>query len=244
MEVHAHSHTERKKWTHYLWEFLMLFLAVFCGFFAENIREHKVEHQREKQYMRSMVEDLRSDTAMLINNIKLRQEKIMMIDSLVTLLGSSSVNERGNDIYYFGRSISPPTNIFPNDGTIQQLKSSGNLRLIRNDTISNGIMAYDQKMRAVLFEMGDEVQIRAEYRILARKLFQTKIFHEMIATDKISIPKNNPALYSKDAGLVNEFIGALQYFKRVHQAQLIKSEELLRQAQKLMENIIKEYHLK
>lgn len=29
MEVHAHSHTERKKWTHYLWEFLMLFLAVF-----------------------------------------------------------------------------------------------------------------------------------------------------------------------------------------------------------------------
>lgn len=32
MEVHHHSHTSRKKWTHYLWEFLMLFLAVFCGF--------------------------------------------------------------------------------------------------------------------------------------------------------------------------------------------------------------------
>ena len=30
MEVHAHSHTARKKWTHYFWEFLMLFLAVFC----------------------------------------------------------------------------------------------------------------------------------------------------------------------------------------------------------------------
>jgi hypothetical protein len=28
MEVHAHTHTERKKWTHYFWEFLMLFLAV------------------------------------------------------------------------------------------------------------------------------------------------------------------------------------------------------------------------
>ena len=32
MEVHHHAHTDRKKWTHYLWEFLMLFLAVFCGF--------------------------------------------------------------------------------------------------------------------------------------------------------------------------------------------------------------------
>ncbi len=244
MEVHAHSHTARKKWTHYFWEFLMLFLAVFCGFLAEYQLEHKIEKDREKQYMKSMVEDLRSDTAMLITNIKLRQEKIMMIDSLVKFLGSPFVNERGNEIYYFGRSISPPTNIFPNDGTIQQLKSSGNLRLIRNNTISNGIMAYDQKMRGVLFEMGDEVEVRAEYRILARKLFQTKVFHEMIATDKISIPKSNPALYSKDAGLLNEFIGAVQYFKRIHQAQLIRSGELLVQAQNLMEKIKKEYHLK
>ena len=30
MEVHAHTHTARKKWSHYLWEFLMLLLAVFC----------------------------------------------------------------------------------------------------------------------------------------------------------------------------------------------------------------------
>ena len=37
MEVHHHGHTERKKWTHYLWEFLMLFLAVFAGFLAENL---------------------------------------------------------------------------------------------------------------------------------------------------------------------------------------------------------------
>ena len=244
MEVHAHSHTARKKWTHYFWEFLMLFLAVFCGFLAEYQLEHKIEKDREKQYMKSMVEDLKSDTVMLTRNIKQRQEKIMMIDSLVNILSSSSVNERGNQIYYFGRSISPPTNVFPNDGTIQQLKSSGNLRLIHNNTISNGIMEYDQKMRNVLFEMGDEVEIRAEYRILARKLFKTNVFHEMIATEKISMPKNNPALFSKDANLLNEFIGALQYFKRVHQAQLILSGQLLIHAQTLLKNIIKEYRLK
>ena len=243
MEVHAHTHTPRNTWTHYLWEFLMLFLAVFCGFLAELQLEHKVEKGREKQYMKSMVEDLKADTAMLINNIKQRQEKIMMTDSLAILLASSSVNERGNDIYYYGRSISPPTNIFPNDGTIQQLKSSGNLRLIHSTTISNGIMAYDQKMRTALFEMGDEAEMRAEYRSLAKKVFNTKVFYDMIATDKISIPTNNPVLYSKDPDLLNEFIGAVHYFKRIHQGQLIRSKELLTQAQKLMENIIKEYHL-
>jgi len=48
MEVHHHSHSSGKKWTHYLWEFLMLFLAVFAGFLAENQREHYVEDQRSK----------------------------------------------------------------------------------------------------------------------------------------------------------------------------------------------------
>src|SRR6187455_838102 len=244
MEVHAHTHTARKKWTHYFWEFLMLFLAVFCGFLAEYKLEHTIEHQREEQYMRSMIEDLKSDILMLEKNVTLRKNRLTMIDSLVDLLNSPQRNKYGNDIYYFARSISPPANIFPNDGTIQQLKSSGNLRLIRNNNITNSIMAYDQKMRSALFEMGDEIQIRAEYRQLAIRLFRTNVFYEMIATDIVSRPTDNPQLYTNDAALINEFIGQAQYFKRVHQAQLIKSEELLVRAKQLIADIKREYHLK
>ena len=243
MEIHAHTHTPRKKWTHYFWEFLMLFLAVFCGFLAEYQLEHTIENQREIKYMKSMLEDLKSDSAMLSLNVKLRQERIQMADSLVVMLNSPLRNEKGNDIYFFARSISPPTNIFPNDGTIQQLKSSGNLRLIRNINISSSIMAYDQKMRTVLFEMGDEVEIRAEYRQLARKIFYTNVFHEMISGDMINRPANNPQLFTKDNLLINEFIGQVQYLKRVHQAQLIRSKELLTQAEQLKAQIKKEYHL-
>jgi len=244
MEVHSHTHTARKKWTHYFWEFLMLFLAVFCGFLAEYKLEHTIEHQREEQYMRSMVEDLKADILMLEKNVTLRKSRLMMIDSLVELLNSPHRDKYGNDIYFFARSTSPPVNIFPNDGTIQQLKSSGNLRLIRNNHITNSIMAYDQKMRNVLFEMGDEIEVRAEYRQLARKLFNTNVFFEIIAADAISRPVNNPPLYTNDAGLINEFIGQVQYVKRIHQAQLIKSEELLVQAKQLITDINNEYHLK
>src|SRR6266481_3397736 len=89
MEVHAHTHTfdpdshrGRKKWTHYFWEFLMLFLAVFCGFLAENFREHQVEHQREKQYMASLIRDLRADTSALSSGIPLKLRRIGAIDSV------------------------------------------------------------------------------------------------------------------------------------------------------------------
>src|SRR5687768_17657062 len=110
MEVHTHTHTPRKKWTHYFWEFLMLFLAVFCGFLAENQREHFVEHQREKQYMRSMLDDLKSDTSMFTNNISERQDRLVMIDSLVALLRQPDIGGRLNKAYYYARSISPPAN--------------------------------------------------------------------------------------------------------------------------------------
>ena len=69
MEVHAHTHTPRKKWTHYLWEFLMLFLAVFCGFLAENFREHNIEKRKEKHNVETLVDDMIKDSVNLHNII-------------------------------------------------------------------------------------------------------------------------------------------------------------------------------
>ena len=244
MEVHAHSHTARKKWTHYLWEFLMLFLAVFCGFLAEYQLEHIIENQREKQYMISMVEDLKSDALMLRNNVEQRKMRMPMVDSLVFLLNLKQPNSQGSDIHFLGRSISPPLNIFPNDRTIQQLKGSGNLRLIRKKNVSNSIMAYDQKMRNSLFAMGDEVQIRAEYRQAASKVFNTTVFSEISGLDLITRPIGNPTLFSSDPALINELIGAAQYVKRIHRSQMNISKELLSMNTQLMELIKKEYHLK
>ncbi|MGZ5191310.1 MAG: hypothetical protein ACXWCZ_09845 [Flavisolibacter sp.] len=252
MEVHHHSHSSdpdlhrglRKKWTHYFWEFLMLFLAVFCGFLAEYQLEHKIEKDREKQYLKLLVEDLRADSSMLELNYKVRQERIYMIDSLILLMNTPDRDNYTKDIYFFARSISPPMNIFPNDGTIQQLKSSGSLRLIRNKEIVKQIMAYDQKMRNVLFEMGDEVQIRAEYRLIMAKVFNASVLNEMVMTEIIKKPTSNPRLYSEDPALVNQFIAAAQYIKRVNQAQLIRSIQMLDMAKELKQKIKKEYHLK
>ena len=84
MEVHAHSHTARKKWTHYFWEFLMLFLAVFAGFLAENQREHLVEHKREKEYMQSLIEDLQTDTANLSREVRRGEVSRTGLENLIS----------------------------------------------------------------------------------------------------------------------------------------------------------------
>lgn len=123
MEVHAHTHTARKQWTHYFWEFLMLFLAVFCGFLAEFKLEHTIEHNRERQFITTMVEDLKSDTAQLTQTITYKKIREIMCDSLVALLSDSDNKKRGNEIYFYARNMTRPQYFSPNDRTLQQLKT-------------------------------------------------------------------------------------------------------------------------
>src|SRR6266480_6484219 len=82
MEVHSHTHTAdpdiqrgKKKWTHYLWEFLMLFLAVFCGFLAENLREHKVEQQRAKELAKNLYKEIYADSIVVQQKLNVRNKK-------------------------------------------------------------------------------------------------------------------------------------------------------------------------
>ena len=151
MEVHHHSHTARKKWTHYLWEFLMLFLAVFCGFLAENQREHLVEHNREKQYISSLIQDVKKDTtninSLIIQYAKLQQNCDSVLENFSDAQKFSEV-WRAN---FFEILHGYPDFIYT-DQTMQQLKNAGGLRLIRNNPAIDSIVVYDAAVRDILIE--------------------------------------------------------------------------------------------
>ena len=89
MEVHHHSdlHHKSKKWKEYFLEFLMIFLAVTMGFFAENIREYFAEKRQEREYVQSMINDLKADTAYIAGYIKANNESVLAYsDSLIKQL--------------------------------------------------------------------------------------------------------------------------------------------------------------
>jgi hypothetical protein len=91
MEVHHHPHVEKKNFKEYFLEFLMIFLAVTLGFFAENIREHLSDNAKEKEYIESLVEDLKIDQQILSHNISQLQSGIVMMDSMITILDNTSL---------------------------------------------------------------------------------------------------------------------------------------------------------
>jgi hypothetical protein len=247
MEVHHHAHTERKKWTHYLWEFLMLFLAVTLGFFVENQREHLVEHQREKQFVQSLYNDIKADTANLERIISSRTKKEYALDSLSFLMNNDSSKYFTKQIYFYAVSIARtlPYRFIPNDGTIQQLKNSGAFRLIRKRTVVDSISKYDVNVRNMIGQWAVEENLIDHYRDAATKIFDALAFKQMLDDDAnvIRRPVNNPALQLYNKQELYEWNYRIFAVQSINKANRRDLRSLLQQAQNLLALLGKEYHL-
>jgi len=248
METHAH-HLHKapgNKFWHFFFEFLMLFLAVFCGFMAENLREHQVEKNREKQFMQSLVGDLKADIVSITNLNQIRDARHKMYDSLSRSLIQKKYSENGAAFYFWGRSISRRAFFFSTDGTMQQLKNSGGLRLISNKSVADKIIAYDVLYTRVLHQQElEETQLNM-YRALAGKIFDAAFFHKMtILNDTIAFerPEGNPQLKNNSPALLNEMGNILNYWVVGSKMNYQFLEELKVKAGYLIELIQKEYHL-
>jgi hypothetical protein len=167
MELH-HPHVEKKSFKEYFFEFIMIFLAVTLGFFAENIREHRAEHEREIQFMHSLLEDLKIDTAQVSNYIRFYRSIRNYCDSIQLTIAQTNIFRNSNDFYNYTRKLAQYNRYYHTDRTIQQLKNAGNMRLIRKWNVSNAITEYDTQTKLLAEidqQLNDEIIRYREYLI-------------------------------------------------------------------------------
>jgi len=247
MEVHHHSHSPRKKFTHYLWEFLMLFLAVFCGFMAENFREHLVEHKKEKDYMKSLLADLVTDTSSHNRNIQFWEEQIVLADSFFNCLKKQETPANTRDLYrlvYYSYDFSK---FNYNDRTVAQLKSTGNFRLIRKKQIADDIISYDNSVRINL--ISQEQELESVWITLMNKQ-ATVIDYRAWPAKALFLNETNyltglsgPALLTKDKIAISELMELSQ--RKIWLMTIVKQNLvfLKQEAGALIGALKKEYHL-
>jgi hypothetical protein len=252
MEVHAHTHTSdpdrhrgKKKFIHYLWEFLMLFLAVFCGFLAENFREHQVEHQREKQYMQSLTEDVRQDIQALDSGIQKSLIQISGKDSLVQLLGDGITTDEKTNLFYrlHWSYVGYVTEIPFSRRTMNQLLNAGGLRLVLNQKVSNAIASYaarvdyHEKIRQPQYI---DVTFRALFA--SEKLIDTRFMRALPDTKYIRAPYEKPVVRNANADQLKDFSFALEMDKENCILFVQDLEQLKKLAVDLLNLLEKEYH--
>ncbi len=253
MEVHAHTHSSGKKWTHYFWEFLMLFLAVFCGFLAEYQLEHKIEKDREKQFMKSLLVDLEKDSASLAYNIEKGPSIVQYSDSLTSELKKRPLQGREKRIYRFLALISDGINFRYNDRTVSQLRNSGGFRLVTKLEVSNAVLDYDVLMREAQSYVGSNeswsflqpaiIKSATIFDIDLVFKIQEDVLKYFNQPDSVHFPEE-PRLIIYDETAIRQFNSMQRYAQLTDQVKLYYSNKAFEQNRVLNSLIRKEYHLK
>lgn len=250
MEVHAHElhKAPGHGWKHYFFEFFMLFLAVLLGFFTENMREHYMESKREKEYVHSLLQDLKEDTSFLNAAIKIHQQSNDMIDTLIGLLKSNNRSTDVQHIYLLARTIPfEDQSILIHSKTFEQLKNSGTLRLIQDQSLLDSIAAYYEQYKWIK-EGPSVMQIdnRQELFLSLDKLFDMKIFQEMLQSPNPFaplLPSTKPVLLSNDEQVINYICARYHFMYGTKKVILNATEILNNQAARLIVLLKKKYHL-
>ena len=255
MEVHAHTHTARKKWTHYFWEFLMLFLAVFCGFLAENQREHYIEHQRAKIYAASMKINLQVDTAELKQIVHRGTYAANYLDTFLLLLSTDHIEKiPSGKLYWYGLFGGYLRGFQSNDATFQQMKSSGSLRYFSNTGLEQRISDYDQLMRSMQMLTGVDQPVQLEVRKSRAKIFDFRYNNAANSIVRRAVYENsnqavidsfirtNPPLVSFDKANINEYAELCR--SRNLRQQLKNANDALALATEIIAQLTKQYRLK
>lgn len=247
MEVHHHPdlHHKQKHFKEYLLEFLMIFLAVTLGFFAESIREEINNHSREREYMHSLITDLQADTTS-INEAMIRNLKIYGKDSaFLKSLGKARTdsNDFKNTFMNYGET---EVFIHPNNDskTFDEMKSTGDIRLVRNENVFFGIAKYYQ-MASIVKDQGDELQRDLERNYnLAYKIFDLYSFRNNYPSWQEAF-KERGKLISDNEDLMKEYRSGLYKLSRDfvgYDSVYLTNEK--REAAQLIELIRKEYRFK
>ncbi len=256
MEVHAHSHSPRKKWTHYFWEFLMLFLAVFCGFLAENIREHKIEQHRAKEFSKSLVQDLLNDTAAINSQKKSAGLYIGVVDSLLKLSNTSLEGRQAGKFSFYTRFAYWTAPVSWNRNTFEQIKNSGSLRYFKNGQLLKKLLEYDGYVNDIKSE-ADANSIRGNMLLpLINSIIEPAFHHELskyfLASLDIMPNETRETLFSYKAGSlenkrekIRELLNMVVVQQRNFQYQInTRWQDAQLLATELITDLKNEYHLK
>ena len=224
----------------------MLFLAVFCGFLAEYQLEHTIEHRKELQFIHSMADDIKLDTAALNGILIRRNRRKEMFDSLTLLLNSSQRDKFISRLYYFSRHIQrlSPVIFTYNDRTIQQLKNGGNMRLIRKQAVTDAIVLYDALVRDLGITEDRENTYMLQCLPHLYRIFDGRVMDMMIdSLSAIHEPPSNVTLLPTAMATLPDFNGSLHSMKSSNIVLQNKMKGLIAEGEKLLNIIKKEYNL-
>ena len=135
--------TLKRKWAEYLLEIIVITIGILGAYTLNNWNESKKERKMELKYLANMKTDLQNDLLRLEYMQGFGEKIVSSANELLSLHKEQSDYEPKDffrhivNVFYWDEFV-------PNRNTQDELVSSGNLSLIKNDSIKNRLLVLNQ----------------------------------------------------------------------------------------------------
>jgi hypothetical protein len=216
---------------------------------VENTREDIAKNKKEKEYIRSMIGDLKGDTAKITGYINYNSGVLAGLDSLIKIIyqykPGDSLLTKNMYLWYMGYARSHYLVHFT-DRTITQLKNSGSFSTL-SAAVSDSILKYEELTTAAKTQ---ETTYKQELRKALD--FSTNIFNYKYISYNIKIGGNTDSSYLRhpnyklltdDVLTLTKYANMLELWKQVVVVYIWNLQWVKQRAEYLIPFLQKEYNI-
>ena len=122
-------------------QLLLIIVGVLSALAVDNYRESVQEHRTEREYLIGLLNAVRTDTAMLKNEIQRTYTKINAVSGLLRVANSTSTidDEKFSNIVTDAIMLIRPNYL---TAVYEELQFTGNFKLIQNNELKLAIISY------------------------------------------------------------------------------------------------------
>jgi hypothetical protein len=177
----------------YALDFIVVFLGISVSFGLNNLNEKRKDRVSEKNYYENLLEDARQDLSNLENQIMVCEQRLDASNKILILVqNNSSIKEIVSNSFNAVRQMS--NHFKPIDATYEDLKSSGNLKLIQDNSLKNEILNYYSYLTGVTETISNGSQFATNIFIEKKNFTKAGWFHidfvrKSIDSSKINLEK-------------------------------------------------------
>ena len=141
-------------------EIVLVVIGILIALQINTWNNANIDKQKEKEYFNSLIEDLKMQESLI--NIQIEHEKKMRQNCEKALVELNSNIINGDSVTVLLANVTRRTFVV-NDPTFQDLKSSGNILLIKNNELRKKILSFHQYLQycALVIQTSNETSIAA-----------------------------------------------------------------------------------
>jgi hypothetical protein len=211
---------------------------------AENIREHQIEKQREIAYLKNVHEDLKLDLINIDNVFNSNTIRLQAMDTLFKIINNNTITNE--DVYYYIRNLALRATFESSHVGLDQIKSAGGLRMVKNPEIISGIQEYERALDALdkLENVRERTLEQARFKMAV--VFEPSISYEMLVGQgqgimRFNRPNKADAILQNNKQAVKELLNLVTFGLNSNKYLNTNLEKLKKIGQKLDSAIVKEY---